>query len=332
MSKSIKDYNLRSVADLIRARKVATSRDISIETGLSIVTVNAIVSELAERDVVRPGELVPSMGGRPARQYALNGECALSLMVFPHEEDEKDVLSVRVVDLYGRAAYTRDVAFVDVSISSIKREIDRALSRFSSVRSIAFGLPGVEHDGTLIALDYEPLRGVPLVPRIEEAYGLPVTCENDVNAAAYGRGLAPNAPASEVYLYVPERYPPGAGIRINGSIIKGRRNLAGEVANLPLGIPWGKTSLSRSLDQSCEAVSKVVASISSVIAPESVVLASPYLGERHVAGIRARLSAMLPGDMVPSLTLAERFLSDYERGLAGLAADGAYRGLWLGTR
>jgi hypothetical protein len=36
--------------------------------------------------------------------------------------------------------------------------------------------------------------------------------------------------------------------------------------------------------------------------------------------------------MVPSLTLAERFLSDYERGLAGLAADGAYRGLWLGTR
>ena len=48
---------------------------------------------------------------------------------------------------------------------------------------------------------------------------------------------------SIVGIYMPSKYPPGSSICLNGKILKGKNNLAGEIKYLPCDIDWSKLPL-----------------------------------------------------------------------------------------
>lgn len=317
----LKDYNTCLVRLALKNARTATIRELAGATGLSMMTVGTIMQGLVASGAAVEAELCPSKGGRPSRLYRFNGMQALNLVAFGREIEGQDTLCLRVADLYGQVLEAEDCPFAPKSLEDFEPPIGRLLARYPAIRALGFGLPGVERGGRIVALDYWRLEGAPILEHFRERYGLPVLFENDVNAAALGRGVREGAAETEVYLYFPRKYAPGAGIRIGSRIIKGCHHFAGEVDWLPLGILWGDLSLSGSLEASSEAIAQVVVSLAAVLDPDSIVLYGEFLTEAHLRAIRSLCARRLPIGMVPELSLTRDFAADFERGLIGLTLE-----------
>lgn len=314
----IREINMNLVRHALKEQVQATKRQIADSTGLSIVTVGTVLQYLLQRDEVREAGMISSSGGRPAQQYIYNDEHTLSMVLFPYEEQGKIFIRSTVVTLSGRRLYESSSMVQQVDLPNLEKVIEELLRDYPAIGAIGFGLPGAEIDGRLVVSDYEALRDVAVAEYFKDRYQMPVIIENDVNAAVIGycrRTQVMSGNPSVVYLYFPDRFPPGAGIFINGKLYKGKRGFAGEVANIPLGISWGAMELLSSTSRFIEAVGKLTVAVSSVLNPDTVVLYGSFLSEDHLQSIADYCLDLLPEHAVPRLLLSDDFAADYLHGM-----------------
>ncbi|WP_054940938.1 ROK family protein [Paenibacillus ihuae] len=313
----IREVNINLVRKALKEQGQATKRQIAENTGLSIVTVGTVLQYLLEQQEVREGDLISSSGGRPAQQYIYNDEHSLSLILFPYEEDSGIHIRRTVVTLSGRRLHDVTIPVTRIDLSSFETLIDEAMLQYPAIQAIGFGLPGAEIDGKMLVSDYIDLRNISVTEHFRNRYGKPVVLENDVNAAVIGycNRLQETRESSVVYMYFPDRFGPGAGIYINGRLHKGKRGFAGEVANIPLGIPWGDPSLITSFERITEAIAKLTAAVNSVLNPDLVVLYGSFLTDHHLRSVVDQCSLFLPGSTVPDIRLTEDFTADYLQGM-----------------
>lgn len=313
----IREVNINLVRRELKEQGQATKRQIAENTGLSLVTVGTVLQHLVEQQEVREGGQISSSGGRPAQQYIYNDEHSLALILFPYEEGGGVLIRSTVVTLSGRLLHDDSIPVTRIDLSSFETLIDEALVRYSAIQAIGFGLPGAEIDGKMVVSDYVALLDISVTEHFRKRYGKPVVLENDVNAAVIGycNRLQENAESSVVYMYFPDRFGPGAGIFINGRLHKGKRGFAGEVANIPLGIPWGDPSLITSFERITEAIAQLTIAVSSVLNPDLVVLYGSFLTEQHLRSVAEQCSMALPGSTVPEIRLTADFEADYLQGM-----------------
>ncbi|QUL52508.1 ROK family protein [Paenibacillus tritici] len=312
----MREVNSNLVRQVLKEHGQATKRQIADSCGLSVVTVGTVLQILEAQNEVLPGELMASSGGRPAQQYIYNDEYALALILFTHEEQGVIAIHRTVVTLTGRKLLEDSIEVSGVDLAVFEAVIDRSLELYSSIQAIGLGLPGSEVDGILAVSDYEALRGVAVAEHFRQRYGKPVIIENDVNAAVIGycRRMKEEA-ASVIYLYFPDRYPPGAGIFIGGKLYKGKRGFAGEVANIPLGLPWGDSGLMASFGQLADAIAKLAVAVSSVLNPDIVVLYGSFLHEELLEAVEGNCKSLLPAPAIPQVRRSNDFAADYIQGM-----------------
>ncbi len=316
----VKDMNTRLVLKALRSYRTATVKELAQATELTVVTVKDIVRDLIAHNKVYEGGTVPSKGGRPSKQYVFNENSNKGLVVFTRELNGHDSICVRVVDLYGQVKESVDHQVDTISVAKIENLISHLIKKHPSIGAISIGLPGIEFEGRIVALDYQSTIGDPIIQRLREKFNLPVIIENDVNAAVLGHDELEDSRDTEVYIYFPRKYPPGAGIKVNGKLLKGNRHFAGEIGWLPLDIPWGP-ELADSFDEFTAAASKVVLSMITILDPDSVVLFGEFLTDTHLKEIIDKCKRGLPQRIIPELSLAEDFSLDFERGLIGLTLE-----------
>ncbi|OKP96443.1 ROK family transcriptional regulator [Paenibacillus sp. P46E] len=313
----IKEVNINLVRRVLKECKQATKRQIAEGTGLSIVTVGTVLEILIQHTEVVEAGLISSSGGRPAQQYIYNDEYALALILFPFEELGGISIRCTVVTLFGRCLHEESIPVQKVNLACFEDIIDEVLKLFPAIGAIGFGLPGAEADGRLVVSDYDTLRGIPVAEHFRQRYRKQVIIENDVNAAAIGNysrtAMETDAPA--IYLYFPDRFPPGAGIITNGRLQKGKSGFAGEVANIPLGIDWSSSEWQSSTEKLTIAIARLVSAVSSVLNPGTVVLYGSFLQEGHLTGITEQCAKLLPPGAVPHLVLSMDFAGDYLQGM-----------------
>ncbi len=75
---------------------------------------------------------------------------------------------------------------------------------------------------------------VPLGKRLEKAFGVPVSLENDANAAAYGEWAVGAGRGTKDCVYVTVSTGIGAGIISGGRLIRGRDSSAGELGHITI--------------------------------------------------------------------------------------------------
>lgn len=314
----IKEVNINLVRRILKDRKqAATKRQIAEETGLSIVTAGTVLEILVQQKEVLEAGLVSSGGGRPAQQYIYNDEYALVLILFPFEERGGISIRSTVVTLFGCFLHEADTPVPQVDLICFEEIIDKLLKQYPAIQAIGFGLPGSEADGRLVVSDYDALRDVPVAEHFRKRYQKRIIIENDVNAAAVGYNSRETAEgeACAVYLYFPDRFPPGAGVIIDGKLHKGGKGFAGEVTFIPLGIPWASGEWKSSRAGLVEAISRLTAAITSVLNPDAVVLYGSFLQEGHLKEIAEQCADLLPRGAVPELLLSSDFAADYLTGM-----------------
>lgn len=312
-----KEININLVRRALKSKGQATKGQLAEITGLSTVTIGTILQALIKQSEVLEIELSPSSGGRPSRQFKYNTDFSFVLILFIHETNISPMINSTVVNLAGEIIYKTDTKVEKVDLLSFEKIIDEMLVSYPSIQAIGIGLPGTESEGKMIVSDYKSLLGVSITEHFSTRYQMPTVMENDVNAAVIGfcKRKQLKEDNTVVYIYFPECYPPGAGILINGKLYKGKKNFAGEVSYMPLGISWVEPDLYASSEILCDTISKLIIGISSVINPDIVALHGKFFNNSHAETIIEKCSLQLPKSVIPNILLSEDLTIDYLNGM-----------------
>ena len=160
-----------------------------------------------------------------------------------------------------------------VKAEDIFHVVDTILVSHPDIATIGVSTPGIiNDDGLLSSTSVRGFENIYLEKMLKERYKINIVVANDVNTAAVGYHASQEKCGSLAFLFQPIQHFSGAGIVINGSLVKGNHNLAGEVQYLPMALSDSPLILNRTIEGSLELVSRTIQSIMALIAPETVVV------------------------------------------------------------
>lgn len=238
---SLREHNLALVLRAIavdRHAPAAPSRaNLATRTGLSRATVSTLVDELIGAELLT--ETAPATRGavgRPSVGLRLNpqGVAALGL------EINVDYLAVCVVDLTGAVRHHR-VRYADLrsrTPGKVLVQLETLAGRAAAdaaeqglrLAGACLAVPGLV-EGALVRrapnLDWVDVP----IPAI--IAGLPVTVDNESNLGALGE-LAANPKLPRSFAYISGEIGIGAGIVVDGELMRGGRGFAGEIGHLTI--------------------------------------------------------------------------------------------------
>lgn len=121
-------------------------------------------------------------------------------------------------------------------ISVSEKVVKKAGFSMKDIKGIGIGCPSAVDNETgdvVYTANIPSFRNIPLAKEIQKYYNIPVTLENDANAAAYGE-YAINGENSKVFIAVTLGTGIGGGIIIDNKIFRGSNGAGTEIGHIPL--------------------------------------------------------------------------------------------------
>ena len=219
--------------------------DLARATGLTRVTVSEIVADLLTDGLVAELGIRPQgRVGKPATLVGLRGTEHHIVAV-----DLQRLSSVRgaVLDLTGAvvAETTADLHGLTgpAALTAVEDFLRSALATASEkVLGVGIGTPGVvDEDGTVVEAANLGWHDLPLAALLTDSLGVGVHVANDANAGALA-GFSYGGASSSGFVDVMVGEGVGAGLVLDGNLLRGGRLAAGEIGHLtvdPGGPPCG---------------------------------------------------------------------------------------------
>ncbi|MGG3452683.1 ROK family protein [Paenibacillus rhizolycopersici] len=325
--KEMKQVIRSGIRSTLLAMGSATKAELSGKLGVSFPTVSKFLAELKEAGEITAIGMDDSSGGRRAERYVYNPDVMLGLAVFLERTETNYV----IYNCFGEAKEEgHSPTMLGDAGDSLAELIEEQINRFPKIRSLAIGVPGAVNQGRIIHIPaYEALQNLDLKGALEKRFGFPVVVENDMNAAVLGyyQSLDKSDNPSLVYLYFGQNGP-GAGILINGDVVRGSTFFSGEVSyvsqdeernfgqallpGLPMGV--GKARIGA---EGADAVSRLIATCTALINPHTVVFCHDEVSESLLNEIMARSAQYVPAEHLPRLMMSD-WRRDYLNGLQHL--------------
>lgn len=175
---------------LVHSMRVTTRAELGEISNLSPSAVSKIIRRLIQNEFVEEIGTVPSTGGRPAVQLALNPQARFAIGA----EFSLHRIKVVVTDLYATVQYTYEVDSparnADAITESLLGLIQQALAEFRQEQIVGVGIavPGVADPakGLMEFFSSLNLRQYPLGEKVQEATGFFPAVYNRHMAAAMG--------------------------------------------------------------------------------------------------------------------------------------------------
>src|SRR6476646_11574908 len=236
-SNTIRDINRQIVLNYVRERGPISRAEIAHETALQRSTVSLIVEELRVDGLIEEvsGE---STGGRPPILLSLRTADAVAIGV--------DVGTNRTIvatsDLAGRVLQEESFETHPDAEETTRQIIERARKLIrrnnGTIEGIGVSLPGlVDPEGSDMFVPTFNWRDLPLAKDLNTATGLPVTMDNDANAAALAELWFGRPEIREVrdFILVLVEGGVGTGIVCDGQVYRGDGGTAGEFGHMTIG-------------------------------------------------------------------------------------------------
>ena len=234
---TIRDINRQIVLNYVRELGPISRAEIARETALQRSTVSLIVDELTNHGLIEEvgGE---STGGRPPGLLSLRTADAVAIGV--------DLGSIKTVmatsDLAGRVLGQEEF-LTDPDASHTTQKIVESTLRLieengGTIEGIGISFPGwVNPETTRSFSPHFKWRDLPIAETLTQATALPVTIDNDANAAAlaelwFGR---PEIREIRDFILVLVEAGLGTGIVFDGQVYRGEGGTAGEFGHMTIG-------------------------------------------------------------------------------------------------
>lgn len=328
--KSMKMVILRGIRTTLLELGSATKVELSHKLEISFPTISKFLAQM-EKD----GELIlvgldDSSGGRRAKRYAYNPEHMLGLAIFL-ERTETNYTIFNCLGEVKEQGKTSSV-LIDDDLSLLTKCIEDIIAKYPRISSMAIGVPGSVDNGRIFYIPgYEHFQNFDLKGYYEELFSIPVVVENDMNAAVLGyhnnRRMKDNQ--SLIYLYAGQNGP-GAGIMINGDVVRGSTFFSGEVSFVPqyndrnflqaLGNRNEPKKATFREEYKIDAISRLVASFVAIINPHTIIFCNDEVNKLIIDQIAKGSSKYIPVEHLPELTMSD-WKQDYLYGLQSIGLD-----------
>jgi predicted NBD/HSP70 family sugar kinase len=231
------ELNEQLVLDHLGARGRTTRPELTAALGLSAATVGRIIRRLLDRGVVReePGK---STGGRPRTSIVINPMSGGVIGI--------DLGGTRchgiLADLAGATLAEDERAIADegTPFGTLLAAIDHLASRpelaDTPLVGLAVGIPAVvdRATGEAIGGHHVHWQRFPLVSELQRHVDVPFVVENDINLGALGHAWRGDARGRSDFVVLSLGTGIGAGIVVDGKLVKGHSNAAGAVGRMVL--------------------------------------------------------------------------------------------------
>ncbi len=231
------DVNRSAILAQLGAHGPASRADLARVLSLSPALMTQLTKDLLADGLLQELEQAPSHGGRPARMLGIvsNAGHAIGVKVVA------DHIAFVEVGIDGAVLRSASEPF-DASSSTFLAELTLLLRRFilggssTPVLGVGVGVPGsVDNQGSgLVDSTQLGWNQVPLGATLRRELALPVLVENNVNALAMAERLYGVGRHHDNFLVVTIGTGVGAGIFVDGAVLRGSSGGAGEVGHVPV--------------------------------------------------------------------------------------------------
>ncbi|MCD6440977.1 MAG: ROK family transcriptional regulator [Candidatus Marinimicrobia bacterium] len=244
-SKLIKELNEIRILTLVKDEEAISRIDLAKRTKISKVAISEIVSRLIEAGyIIEIGKgQSTSKGGKRPTMLRLNPNNGFVVGIEIHSVYSK----IAIANLNSKIIHEEIINYENGStifnvLPKITECIDQIFSRRpvfkAKLISIGIGVPGFidyERGELAFAVSLHGWVQHPLAKVFSRKYKVPVIIENDVNARTFGEHLlgAGQNTNNMVCIWLGEGI--GAGMIVEGSLLRGRYGSAGEVGYIELG-------------------------------------------------------------------------------------------------
>ncbi len=313
----IKQLNQQLIRDVLRSGEIYTKADIGRETGLSLATCGTILNEmLAEKEVLETSRQ-KSRGGRPAACYQYNKDYYRMIGIYADNGNECGHLGYVVYNALEEVIEEGREEVGEVSPEAMLGRLDLLMETYENVRGISVGIPGIVSGGKILSCDIGALERVDLEAMIREKYQVYVSVSNDMNYIAYGAYDRQNSEEDLTVLYFPQNHYAGCGSIVNGKLLCGAGQMAGELSYLyrAEGIPRPESGGS---GEPAEFLGKILIYLTALLNPARILMIS-HDPERIPWKEAAELCRETLGETaVPEIEMTSEFYENYIHGLAAL--------------
>ncbi|MDQ1538602.1 MAG: hypothetical protein QOE58_2995 [Actinomycetota bacterium] len=213
-----------------------TSRaDLARSTGLTRVTVSDLVADLNDEGLVE--ELGVRTRGKVGKPASLVGMCKETFQIVAIDLADDawlrgavmtlagDIIARRSVELEGRTGERAQELLATLAAELLAEATQPVIG-------VGIGSPGViDHNGVVIEAPNRDWYGVPLAASLKARLGVPVHVANDANTRALGE-YAFGGASGDGLLVLTIGQGVGAGIVVDGMLVTGHGNAAGEIGHL----------------------------------------------------------------------------------------------------
>lgn len=331
--KAMRTKILRGIRKSLLELESGTKVELSDKLGISFPTISKFLTQM-EKD----GELISiglddSSGGRRAKRYRYNPEYMLGLAIFL-ERTETNYIVFNCKGEIKEAGNTSSL-LVDVDLTLLTQCVEKIIEKFPKIGSIAVGVPGSVNNGRIIYIPgYKHLENFDMKGYLENQFSIPVAIENDMNAAVLGYHDSNGKKKNEslIYLYSGQNGP-GAGIMVNGAVVRGSTNFSGEVSFVP---QYDDRNFRQALkngnvthraficeEHEIDAISRLVASFVAIINPHTIIFCDDEVNQNSINEISKQSSKYIPPEHLPELIISD-WKQDYLFGLQSLSLEGMF--------
>ena len=314
----INEYNKSLITSIISEKGPISKPQLADITKLSLPTVNKIVDQLVENQILTTSTVTSHGVGRKAKMYIINEESAYVIVLY----FLNDHFIISEYNIIGVQKKTEKIFINNTSLEGSLQDIFSVLDVYvteqkNKIKMIGLGIPGVVNEEGMVT-------SIPLIPGwesknigqyIENRYGIKTIVENDVKTMTlgfYSKYLSKQY-KNIVFIYAGSGL--GSGIIINKKLYKGFSNFAGEYGYMQWNEKINYETMSKELIKkigmdSTEAIteykkllSRTIISFITVLNPEVIVLKGLLIDYDIVNSIKLYVEKIIPQSCMPKFIL-----------------------------
>ncbi|KQN61924.1 transcriptional regulator [Serratia sp. Leaf51] len=325
-TREMKINNVVLVTHALKSLGSATKAELAVATGLSVATCGTVLNELSGSREVLALEREVSRGGRPAQRYAYNPDYFSVLSIYVQGSDAAAQIVWTVNTAIGGCLAQGEERFLPQDRQGFYRLVAGILAQYPNITALGLGLPGVVVKGQVATCDISAFAGVPVEQELRDRFAIYVQVDNDMNYTAYGfyRSSCAGVTAPVAYIFKPEVPCLGCGMVINGQVLQGASQFAGEVSNLPFS---GMDKL-----PVADEMSKVIVSLVAIINPMTIALSGPKISQALIPELLTRCHQHIPQEHMPELVYRPSMRQDYLQGITELTLNNYNRHVAFSTQ
>lgn len=329
-TKNLRQINREKVKKALLENGECNKNQISQYTSLSKATITNILKELIETNEVIQGDGFASTGGRCAKSYKLNGNYLQFIAISFVRCYSQVFYILRVYNNSNQILYEKKSETEVIKIEMIIDDITIIMKKYTKVEAITISIPAIlEENGNITDVSMKGFQNKDLKRKLEDNFSCQVIIENDVNVAAIG--YYSENPEQDYFsmLYQPKDELVGAAYIYKGQLIKGKHNLAGELAYLPFIDQQAQYQMLSNDEDYINLIVKFIITIIVTHDPNLIIVSGENI---DLNKLKHHLKSYLPKSLLPEIVLIENITKYIFSGLLFMAHDAINTNLIMTTR